>query len=142
MFLLKIFLVAGTITASQLMSAPSAGVERIPEHRRPATGPSLQHVTRQLVRDGAPGALVVVRTPSGIRRAAPGLGRRHPRIAMAATDRFRVASITKTFVATVVLQLVAEGKLDLDDPIERWLPALVPNGSAITVRDLLDHTSG
>jgi D-alanyl-D-alanine carboxypeptidase len=61
---------------------------------------------------------------------------------MAATDRFRVASITKTFVATVVLQLVAEGKLGLDDPVERWLPGLVPNGSAITIRQLLGHRSG
>jgi len=61
---------------------------------------------------------------------------------MSATDRFRIASITKTFVATVVLQLVAEGKLRLDDPVGRWLPRVVPNGGAITIRELLDHTSG
>ncbi len=61
---------------------------------------------------------------------------------MRATDRFRIASITKTFVATVVLQLVAEGKVRLGDSIERWLPGLVPNGDAITIDDLLDHTSG
>jgi D-alanyl-D-alanine carboxypeptidase len=61
---------------------------------------------------------------------------------MAATDRFQVASITKTFVATVVLQLVAEGKLGLGDAVERWLPGLVPNGRSITIRELLEHTSG
>jgi D-alanyl-D-alanine carboxypeptidase len=55
---------------------------------------------------------------------------------------FRVASITKSFVATVVLQLVGEGKLSLGDSMERWLPGLVPNGGAITVRELLNHTSG
>jgi D-alanyl-D-alanine carboxypeptidase len=57
-------------------------------------------------------------------------------------DRFRVGSVTKTFVATVVLQLAGEGRLALDDPIERWLPGLVPGGANITIRQLLNHTSG
>jgi D-alanyl-D-alanine carboxypeptidase len=61
---------------------------------------------------------------------------------MRARDRFRVASVTKTFVATVVLQLVGEGRLGLGDTVERWLPGLVPNGEHITVRELLNHTSG
>ena len=51
------------------------------------------------------------------------------------------ASAGKAFVATVVLQLVEEGKLMLDDPVSRWVPGL-PNGDLITVRDLLAHTSG
>ena len=53
-----------------------------------------------------------------------------------------MASITKPFVATIVLQLVAEGKLGLDDAVDRRLPGLVPNGGAITLRELLNHTSG
>ncbi|MFB6892183.1 serine hydrolase domain-containing protein [Kitasatospora sp. NPDC056327] len=56
--------------------------------------------------------------------------------------RFRIGSVTKAFVSTVVLQLVAEGRLRLDDPVERHLPGLVPNGGAISVRQLLNHTSG
>ena len=99
----------------------------------------LQPVLRQLVREGAPGALVVVRTPAGLRRVATGLGRRQPRVALRPTDRFRVGSVTKTFVATVALELVGEGKLHLDDPVEKWLPRLVPNGRAITIRELLNH---
>ncbi|GAA3037422.1 serine hydrolase domain-containing protein [Kitasatospora albolonga] len=55
---------------------------------------------------------------------------------------FRIGSVTKTFVATVVLQLAGEGRLRLDDPVERHLPGVVPNGGAITVRQLLNHTSG
>ena len=47
---------------------------------------------------------------------------------MNARDHFKIASLTKTYTATVVLQLVAEGKLHLTDSIERWLPGLVPNG--------------
>jgi D-alanyl-D-alanine carboxypeptidase len=45
-------------------------------------------------------------------------------------------------VATVVLQLAGAGTLALEDPVERWLPGMLPNGAAITVRQLLNHTSG
>ncbi|MFE5797073.1 serine hydrolase domain-containing protein [Streptomyces sp. NPDC056503] len=61
-------------------------------------------------------------------------------------DRYRVGSITKTFAATVLLQLQAEGRIDLDDPVEKWLPGLVRgnghDGRKVTVRQLLNHTSG
>ena len=53
----------------------------------------------------------------------------------------RIGSITKPFVAACALQLVDAGKLELDATIDRWFPAL-PSASAITVRDLLQHTSG
>ncbi|MFF0740159.1 serine hydrolase domain-containing protein [Streptomyces sp. NPDC004111] len=63
-----------------------------------------------------------------------------------ADDHFRGASITKTFIATVLLQLEAEGRLRLDDSVERWLPGLVQgngyDGRRITLRQLLNHTSG
>src|SRR4051812_40084372 len=45
-------------------------------------------------------------------------------------------------VSTVVLQFEAEGKLSLDDTVEKWLPGVVPNGADITLRELLNHTSG
>jgi D-alanyl-D-alanine carboxypeptidase len=60
--------------------------------------------------------------------------------------QFLIASITKTFTATAVLKLAEEGKLSLEDPIDTWLPsdlaALIPGSSNITIRQLLDHTSG
>ncbi|MFR9749544.1 serine hydrolase domain-containing protein [Nocardia sp. 004] len=63
-----------------------------------------------------------------------------------ADGHFRMASATKTFTATVVLQLVGEGRLALDDTVDKWLPGLLrDNGndsSKITVRQLLNHTSG
>jgi D-alanyl-D-alanine carboxypeptidase len=133
MLLVKTVLIAGALAATGLTS-PSAAAG--------APQPRLQRIVDQLVRDGAPGAVAVVRTPSGVVRVQSGLARRRPRLAMAATDRFRVASMTKSFVATVVLQLVAEGRLRLDDTVERWLPGLVPGGAEITIRQLLDHTSG
>lgn len=57
-------------------------------------------------------------------------------------EHFRIGSITKTFVATAILQLVDEGRIDLDAPIETYLPGTVPNGATITVRQVLNHTSG
>ncbi|MET7682333.1 serine hydrolase domain-containing protein [Streptomyces sp. NPDC005423] len=59
---------------------------------------------------------------------------------------FRMASTSKTLVATVVLQLEAEGRLSLNDTVDRWLPGVVRgngnDGSRISVRQLLQHTSG
>lgn len=61
-------------------------------------------------------------------------------------DQFRIASQTKTFAAVVVLQLVDEGKVELDAPIERYLPGVVAgngyDGNKISVRQILQHTSG
>ncbi|PFD96040.1 D-alanyl-D-alanine carboxypeptidase [Bacillus cereus] len=60
--------------------------------------------------------------------------------------RFRIGSVTKTFTATVVLQLAGENRLNLDDSIEKWLPGVIQgNGyddKQITIRQLLNHTSG
>jgi D-alanyl-D-alanine carboxypeptidase len=61
---------------------------------------------------------------------------------IAANDRFRIASISKTYLAAIVLQLEAEHRLNLDTPVGRWLPGLLPDGDKITARQLLGHTSG
>ncbi|MFD7300240.1 serine hydrolase domain-containing protein [Streptomyces pharetrae] len=68
------------------------------------------------------------------------LGTRRP---VTPHDKVRIGSITKVFVATVVLQLVAEGRVDLDAPVRRVLPGLLPaRFGAVTVAHLLNHTSG
>jgi D-alanyl-D-alanine carboxypeptidase len=57
--------------------------------------------------------------------------------------RFAIASITKTFVATLILELAREGRVNLDAPVHRYLPDLPANvGERATVRELLDHTAG
>ncbi len=61
---------------------------------------------------------------------------------LTANDQFRMGSNTKTMVATVIMQLVAEHRLALTDPVAKWLPGLIPDGQAITIRMLLNHTSG
>ncbi|MFE5476399.1 serine hydrolase domain-containing protein [Nocardia sp. NPDC056541] len=59
---------------------------------------------------------------------------------------FRIGSLTKTMVATVVLMLVGERRLSLDDTVQHWLPDMLRgngnDGAEITVRHLLQHTSG
>lgn len=116
----------------------SAASVRAPTGVAPAT----QRALDELVADGAPGVIALIRDGNRTFRLTSGLGNLATKTPMRATDRFRVASITKTFTATVVLQLVGEGKLALDDTLERWVPGSIPNGDAITVRQLLNHTSG
>lgn len=57
-------------------------------------------------------------------------------------DLFRIASLTKSMLAVVVFQLEAEGELDFDDPIDQYLPGVLPYEETITIRQLLGHTSG
>jgi D-alanyl-D-alanine carboxypeptidase len=103
----------------------------------------LDRLARKVVDAGAPGVIVRVNDGSGrpveIAEQAPWSRSDH---LLGVGDEYRVASNTKTMMATLVLQLVAEGKLALTDPVDKWLPGQVPNGKAITLRMLLNHTSG
>lgn len=103
---------------------------------------NLSTIARELVKSGAPGAIVYVRTPTGARAGVAGYADRSAHVSMRAADRYRIASVTKAFVSVVALQLEAEGKLDIDDPVAKYLPGVVPNGSAISLRELMNHTSG
>src|SRR5262249_30714006 len=103
---------------------------------------SLASMARDLVRTGAPGALVYVRTSSGTRVGTAGYADQSAHVSMRASDRYRIASVTKAFVSVLILQLEAEEKLDIDDPVERHLPGVVPNRRAITRRELMNDTSG
>ena len=55
--------------------------------------------------------------------------------------QFKIASQTKAFTADLILQLISEGKVSFDDHISKWV-AGVPNGNQITIRELLNMTSG
>ncbi|SCK22297.1 MULTISPECIES: serine hydrolase domain-containing protein [unclassified Streptomyces] len=99
-----------------------------------------------LVRAGVPGVTAQVRDRAGVWRSAAGTGDLHAGTPRGTGDHYRVGSITKTFVAVALLRLEADGRLDLDDTVDRWLPGLVRghghDGRRITVRQLLNHTSG
>jgi D-alanyl-D-alanine carboxypeptidase len=104
--------------------------------------PELGTLLDRVVAAGAPGVLVVVREHGEVRSEERGFADRSRSSRMRAGERFRIGSVTKTFVAALVLQLAEDDRLGLDDPVERWLPGLVPGGRAITVRHLLAHTAG
>jgi CubicO group peptidase (beta-lactamase class C family) len=63
-------------------------------------------------------------------------------IAMPVDAMFEIGSITKQFTAVSILQLRDEGKLSLDDEMTKWLPDFDMRGNTVTIRRLLDHTSG
>ncbi|MGI5425867.1 serine hydrolase domain-containing protein [Streptomyces sp. CA-179760] len=115
----------------------------------PGKAPGGHDATRQAVEaaiaEGVPGVTVTVRRGHGTWAATAGVGNLKTGKPRSTADHYRVASISKTFVATVVLQLEAEGKLSLDDTVEKWLPGLVRgnghDGRKITLRQLLNHTS-
>lgn len=122
-------------TAPAPGAAPAAGRAGTPL-------PPLQALLDQLVAEGATGVLARVDDGTKVRSYASGTLQRGSGNPETPAARFRVGSVTKSFTSTVVLQLVGEGKLHLSDPVSRWLPGLVPNGRHITVRMLLNHTSG
>ncbi|MDX3852203.1 serine hydrolase domain-containing protein [Streptomyces sp. AK02-01A] len=107
---------------------------------QPGRASSTSGVLARLVGPGrAPAAALLSRAAASSRFETAGSGIRR-------ADRFRAGSITKTVVATVVLQLAAEGELELSDTVDRHLPGLVRghgnDGRLLTLRDLLRHTSG
>jgi D-alanyl-D-alanine carboxypeptidase len=123
-----------------LAAATTAATASATPHRPDRA--TLQRALDAVVAGGAPGAIALVRDGRRSIRLVSGYEDPATRRPMRPADRFRVGSVTKTFVATVVLQLAGEGRLALDDPVERWLPGLMPGGRGMTVRQLLNHTSG
>jgi D-alanyl-D-alanine carboxypeptidase len=89
-----------------------------------------------------PGAIVLVDDPvQGAWRSALGSGNLATGEPMQLSNYTRIGSLTKTFTATAILQLVDQGLLHLDDPVSTYQPN-VPNGANITIRHLLNMTSG
>ncbi len=140
---MRTLLPTGLLLAAALLAPAAASAALQPTgDRSEAHGHGLRHALDRYVASGVPGAVVLVRDGNRTTRITSGAGRLNSREPIRATDRFRVGSLTKTYTATVVLQLVGEGRLSLQDTVERWLPGRVPNGEHVTVRQLLMHTSG
>jgi len=95
---------------------------------------------------GVVSVLASVAGPDGRRSARAGVADISTGRPVPLDGEFRIGSVTKTFVATVVLQLAGEGRLSLDDTVAHWLPGAVEgngnDGSRITIRELLQMTSG
>jgi D-alanyl-D-alanine carboxypeptidase len=104
--------------------------------------PSLRKQLARLVSVGSPGAILYVRHGDRAVTLTSGFANRDRRTPMRGDATFRIGSLTKTQVATVVLQLAGEGKLSLDATVSDYLPGLIPAGEKITIQELLNHTSG
>jgi D-alanyl-D-alanine carboxypeptidase len=95
-----------------------------------------------LEENGIPGAIVLIRSPDkGDWNATFGVREIGSDAPPAIDDHVRIASITKSMTATVILQLQQEGKLSITDPISRYV-ADVPNGDNITIQQLAEMRSG
>jgi D-alanyl-D-alanine carboxypeptidase len=99
----------------------------------PAYVTSARPQVNQLLSDmQTPGAVVYVQSPKGDWLESFGTAIRGTNTLIPTNEYFRVGSVTKTWTATVILQLVEEGKLRLADPVSKYI-ANVPNGDAITI---------
>ncbi|RZS37788.1 D-alanyl-D-alanine carboxypeptidase [Herbihabitans rhizosphaerae] len=125
-------LVPVAVLVAAILPVPLATAEPAP--------PDLDAALRQVTADGYPAAAAYLRHGDQVKQAADGVADRETGRRAHAEDKFRIASNTKAFTSTVVLQLVDEGLLALDEPARRWLPDELPFD--VTVRQLLNHTSG
>lgn len=107
-----------------------------------------QRITEVLTRAKTPGiGLTIVSRDSVLYTGARGLARVQPPLAATESTLFRIGSTSKTFVALAAMQLVREGRLSLDDPIDRHLPGFYHENpwheqDPVRVVHLLEHTSG
>ena len=123
-----ILVVAAGYLARPASAPDDAGPQAILDHWR--------------IRADVPAAVIAVQRADGARWVgASGTLLRRGGAAVTPAARFRIASITKLFVATVVLQLAQENQLAVTDTLDRFMPAF-PGAGGITVGQLLDHTSG
>ncbi|GAA2919520.1 serine hydrolase domain-containing protein [Streptomyces mexicanus] len=147
----------GSALAGSLVLALLAGPAHAAGQRPHATAPdalpapdtaALSRLLRTALTQGAPGAMARIddhRTSyddhATVHRATEGVADRGTGEPMDTADRFRIGSVTKVFSAVVLLQLAAEGRLDLDASVDHYLPGLLPD-RRITVRHVLSHRSG
>jgi D-alanyl-D-alanine carboxypeptidase len=102
-----------------------------------------QFFDRLAEKNKAMGSLFIARDGNVLYARAIGFGEINgsEKKPLTAASRFRLGSITKTFTATMILQLVEEGKLKLTDSLDKFLPQ-IPNAGKITIAQILSHRSG
>lgn len=116
-----------------------------PPPARPAPGPAAAVealLQRSFPADRPGAAAIVVKDGRTLYRGARGMADLEMGVALQPDMVFRLGSITKQFTAVAILMLAEEGKLSLEDPIEKHLPGYPTQGHVITIEHLLTHTSG
>ncbi|MFF4167069.1 serine hydrolase domain-containing protein [Streptomyces sp. NPDC001741] len=129
---------AGTVMMTALAVTPAGAATTV------LPSPSITGVLavqKQAMAQGAPGALTRIDSGASSYRIASGEADTAAGTAMDADRKFRVGSVSKSFTTVVLMQLVAEGRVDLDAPANDYLPEPLPD-DRVTVRHLLSHRSG
>jgi CubicO group peptidase (beta-lactamase class C family) len=125
------------MAASWLLTLPVC-VAASPEHQE-----QIDHIFSDFKSDGAPGAaVVVIRNGEVVFERGYGVADLHSRHKIDAHTNFRLASCTKQFTAMAVMLLVHDGKLHYEDRLTDIFPDFPAYGKSITIRNLLNHTSG
>ncbi|MFI9380692.1 serine hydrolase [Kutzneria sp. NPDC052558] len=124
-----------TIAAGLVALAPGVALAA------PAPDP-IQQLADTAVRNGVAGVLVRITDHGRVRTVRAGTAVVGTSTPMPVDGRFRVGSISKAFLATVVLQLVGEGEVDLDAPVDRYLPGVLPDGCAHAARSARGSAPG
>ncbi|WP_421107160.1 serine hydrolase domain-containing protein [Streptomyces sp. NEAU-S77] len=134
---------AGTAALATGVALPARRAAASPQPLPPLDPAALQAAIDDLESPPSTAAQLRISGTAGHWRGTSGVADIGTGRPVGAGDKVRVGSITKIFVATVVLQLVAEGRITLDTPVRRILPGLLPDRyAAVTVAHLLNHTSG
>ena len=136
------FVAVLAVVACAGTNAPAIGADA-----RGATSrrPDLQHVLDSLVAGPnriAPGVTAYVSGPQGTWIGSAGIANLKTREPMRPDARMRLESVSKLWIATLILQLAQEHRLGIDDAVARWLPGLLSGANRITLRQLLNHTAG
>ena len=142
--------IAALLCTVLLMVVPSAGCidgpePPEPEPDKPAAFAVLEAFSARMLEEGAPAVVIAVRDGDNTWTHAAGVRSMETGGPVSVSDPVRVGGITESFVAVSVMKLVAEGKIDLDSQVSRYLPefgtVLRPPGP-VSVRQLLTHESG
>ena len=139
-------------SAGPLPEAPPVGADApVPDKEPPASSPSRKNLSSALsrfaeaaVRDGRTAGISfsVRRGKAVLAEGAFGFADLENRVSASADTVYAIGSLTKQFTATAVLLLADGGKLSLDDPLGKFVPAFPEPGRSANVRQLLNHTSG
>ncbi|MFF0389411.1 serine hydrolase domain-containing protein [Kitasatospora sp. NPDC004615] len=136
---------AGTAAIGAMVVALAAGTASAAPATTatPPNAAALRASIAGLPNDQLTSAVVLVNGDGGRWSGTSGTGDPATGRPVKADGEFRIGSITKVFTATVLLQLAAEHRVDLDGTVQQYLPDALPDGyPAVTVRQLLNHTSG
>jgi D-alanyl-D-alanine carboxypeptidase len=130
------------LLALSLVSTPLAARQRAVRVPAPLTVPGIDAIAQHALDQGIPGVVIRVRKGNAFFSKAWGFTDVDAHVARRDDDVFQIGSVTKQFTAAAILRLEEAGKLHVSDRARTWIPELDARFDAITIEQLLTHTSG